>query len=651
MRRWLLLLLRVLAILLVALAAAAPRWGGLAAAGSRSVLFVVDTSASMGTQTAAGTRLEEAVADCRRLLEVLPGDAAVQVVTAGARTEALFAEWLPAGAGAVRGLEGLTVSDGGYDLPAVLRTVARQAARAPTAAVDVILVGDLQALTPSSELDAAVAALRGAGQVRLILRRIGEPVAQGGVLAVDLPGRVVLAGETVTVTARVLPARADQAFTLLLDGRPVAEAVAAGPAGSEQILSFPLTVPAAGLHTGSVRKESDAFPADDERPFVLAVPAAIPVLLGHGADRSVDGAVGRGAWRILAEALAPGGDTTLFRITAAEADQLTGGAMAEAGLTVLVDPEPLGRQVLAGLTDDLKTGGALLLLAGDPTGTTYLNGTLLPLLGLQGNAAYANATAGGGQRARVLDRNHPVFTGLPDDALATLEDVIWRRWFRLPAAAAVVPLALAGDDPLLLTGELGEGRWAVLPFHLRPEAGDLAGSPMALPLLRRLATWLARPAELAAAANLTVGQELRLRPLEPRGAATLDDPAALRVRGPEAGLERQAQLQWRGSVPLLAAGPAEAAGIAVFTAGRDTVGLAACGLPAAESQPALLAAADWAAPLREAGLAVTTDLAEGRPDAVAAAFGGLDLAPWLLAAAALLLAVELRLGRGTGNPA
>ncbi len=652
-RRWLLLLLRVLAILLVALAAAAPRWGGLASAGTRSVLFVVDTSASMGTQTADGTRLAAAVADCRSLLAALPGDASVQVITAGAATEALFAQWLPAGAGADQGLAGLAVSDGGLDLPAALRTAARQTARAPGAAVDVVFVGDLQDPGTDPDLPAAAAALRDAGQVRLILRKVGEPVAQGGVLEVLLPGRVVLAGETVSVGARVRAARPDQVFTLTLDGRPVAEAVAGGPAGAEQVLEFPLAVPGPGLHAGTVRKESDAFPADDERPFVLAVPGAIPVLLGHGADRGVDGAAGRGAWRILAEALAPGGDASLFRITAAPADELTGGAMAAAGLTVLVDPERLGRQVLTGLQEDLARGGALLVAVGDPTAAQYLGGTLLPLLGLEGPAVYANAGAAGGQRARVLDRAHPVFAGLPDDALATLEDVAWRRWFGVPARGATVPLALAGDDPLLVTGELDEGRWALLPFHLRPEASDLPGSPMALPLLRRLCTWLARPPELAAAVNLTVGDELQLRPLQARGAgkASLDDAAALRVRGPAPGLERQAVLRWRGGTPLLSGGPAETAGVAVFTAAGDTVGLAACGLPAAESAPDLLAAGDWAAPLRRAGLTVTTDLAGERPEAVAAAFGGVALAPWLLAAAALLLAVELRLGRGAASGA
>ncbi|MFO7610173.1 MAG: BatA domain-containing protein [Candidatus Krumholzibacteriia bacterium] len=645
-RRWLLLLLRVLAVLLVALAAAAPRWGGLAATGTRAVLLVVDTSASMGTQTGQGTRLDEAVADCRRLLAALPPGAEVQVIAAGARNEALFAQWLPAGAGVAQGLQALRVSDGALDLPAVLRLAARQVARAPGPAVDVVLVGDLQALPPDPRTAEAAAVLKDAGEVRLILRRVGAPAAQGGVLEVLLPGRAVLAGETVTIQARVLPARADQVFTLHLGDRPVAEAVANGPAGVEQVVSFPLAVPGPGLHTGSVRKESDALPADDARPFVLAVPAAIPVLLGHGADRSVDGAVGRGAWRVLAEALAPGGDASLFRITALPADELTGGAMAAAGLTVLVDPDPVGRQVLAGLREDLAEGGALLLVTGDPTGADYLTGTLLPLLGLQGPAVYANTGEGAGQRARVLDRGHPVFAGLPADALATLEDVAWRRWFRVPTDGASVPLALAGDDALLVTGQAGAGRWALLPFNLRPEAGDLPGSPMALPLLRRLCTWLARPAELAAAANLEVGQELVLRPLPGPGGALADDPADLRVAGPEPGLDRQAHLQWRGAQPLLSGGLAEAAGVAVFTSGRDTVGVAACGVPAAESDPTLAAAADWAAPLQAAGLAVTSGLADRDPEAVAAAFGGTVLAPWLLAAALALLGLELWLGRG-----
>ncbi len=174
-RRWLLLLLRVLAILLVALAAAAPRWGGLAATGTRSVLLVVDTSASMGTQTPGrhppGRRRGRLPRACWR---PCPQGAAVQLISAGAATEAMFAEWLPVGAGVDRGLGALAVSDGGLDLPAVLRLAARQTARAPGAAVDVVLVGDLQALPADPDL-AEAAAVLGRGRTRAV-----DPAPGGG---------------------------------------------------------------------------------------------------------------------------------------------------------------------------------------------------------------------------------------------------------------------------------------------------------------------------------------------------------------------------------------------------------------------------------------------------------------------------------------
>ncbi|HPF71781.1 MAG TPA: VWA domain-containing protein, partial [Candidatus Krumholzibacteria bacterium] len=646
-RRWLLLLLRVLAVLLLALASAAPRWGGLAAAGSRAVLLIVDTSASMGTQTAGGTRLAEAVSDARALLAALPGDTAVQIIAAGSPADAVFTEWLPAGAGADRGLDALRAGDGGLDLAAVLRLAARQVVHAPGPVVDVILLGDLQELPDDPDLAEAARMLADAGEVRLVPRRFGEPVDQGGVLAVRLPGRVVPAGEAATVEARVLPARTDQAFTLVLDDRPVAEAVAAGPAGVEQVLGFAVSMPAAGLHQGSVRKESDAFPADDARPFALAVPAGIPVLVVHGPDRAVDGALGRGGWRVLAEALAPGGGDGLFRVSAVPSDEVTTGAVTAAALVALVDPQPLGREAMAALGGVLAAGGAVLAIAGDPATQAYLESALLPLVGVPSRAVY---TSGGaeGQRAKVQDRGHPVLNGLPDDAVATLEDVSWRRWYRLEPAGADVPLALAGDDPLILAGTGTAGRWALLPFNLRPESSDLPGSPMALPLLRRLCTWLARPAELAAARNLTVGEDLALRPLLPRAADTLADPGTLQVVGPEPGVERTARLAWSGGAPELTAGPAASAGLAVFMAGPDTVGLAAVGLPASESNPVLLEPEAWVRPLAEAGLSVAGGLEDARPEAVAAAFGGLSLAPWMLLAAALVLAIELHLGRGTG---
>ena len=79
LRRLLLLLLRVLAILCVVAAVARPRISGLAAvpAGARSVLFVIDASASMQTQHKEGTRFAAALRSCAEMAGSLPEDSEI----------------------------------------------------------------------------------------------------------------------------------------------------------------------------------------------------------------------------------------------------------------------------------------------------------------------------------------------------------------------------------------------------------------------------------------------------------------------------------------------------------------------------------------------------------------------------------------------
>ena len=69
----------------------------------------------------------------------------------------------------------------------------------------------------------------------------------------------------------------EEVFVLELDGRPVAEAVVPRATSTPILVSFALPVPAPGLHRGLVRKQSDVFPGDDARPFVLEVPEVLRV--------------------------------------------------------------------------------------------------------------------------------------------------------------------------------------------------------------------------------------------------------------------------------------------------------------------------------------------------------------------------------------
>jgi len=651
-RRWLLLLLRVLALLCIALAVARPHWGGLAPSGGggRSVLFVLDASASMATQQGDRTRFAAAVELCTEMIASLPDDSTVQVLLASARIDPLFADWLPVGILSEDALQALAPTDGGFNLAALLREAARQVATAPGTPVQIVLLSDLQLAPLPADLAEAVRLLRAAGESTLLVHQVGQPTDGGGVLRVDVPRRAVRPGETAVVTARVTTDRPDQACQLDLGGRRVAEAVVAGPAGQDAEVAFSLVVPPVGLHAGWVRKPSDRFAADDARPFVLDVREQVSVLLIHGEDRDT---VGRGGWRYLATALAPDGDASgLFRVRAVTNTEVAAGDLAEHDVVLLVDPEPLGRQFLGGLLRWLKDGGAAALWIGDPTLSGYLTGTLLPALALGTEAPFVVREQGAYERLVVAAPDHALLRGFGTDAIATLEDLSWWRYYALTEGTATVLLTVTGGAPLLLETELQAGRCLVWATNLRREATDLARSPMFLPLMQRQTAYLAWRSMTNATGAIAVGEAPAIRIPPRRGrTAQLDATAELQVTAPASGganaLSQMAQLIWSGTRPLLRAPASDRAGFFTFTAAGDTVALVAAAVPAAESILALQEVDAFRDELAATGLLRTGGLTGPATGNFAAALSGRELAPWLLLLAVMILLLESYLGRGS----
>jgi hypothetical protein len=645
-RRWLLLLLRVLIILCLALAAARPHWGGLPGSGGRSVVFVLDASASMQTQQDDGRhRFEAARALVGDMIVALPAEASVQVVQAGPTASALFATWLPAGEPARAALGAALPTDGGLDLAAALREVTRLEAEAPSRPVDVVLVSDLQR-TAQPGLAEAAAALAGR-EARVLVRRVGEAATGGAVLDVTLPGRALQPGEAVVATAIVVPERADQAFWLELDGRRVAESVAppGAPPGEPVALPLSFTVPPAGLHAGVVGKGADRLPVDDTRPFALEVPGRIDVLLAHGADR--DG-LGRGGWRYLAGALAPdaaaGG---LFAVRSVPVDSLLALGLGGVELLVMVDAGSPGRRLSGLLKPWVERGGALLVLAGDPGQEQDLRTGWLPLLDLPAEASWVARDADQAERARVVDPGHPVLADLGEAPLAALGAARWWRYFAVGEGEARVLLAADSGAPLLLEGELGRGRWLLAPFHLRRDATDLMLNPVFLPLVQRAAARLV--AGGGRAANLTVGDQPALPVSAERlGLREGDSAADLQVLVPPAGAPRPAELRWLATGPTVSAPPAMRAGLYAFVAQGDTIGLAAATVPAAESQARPGTVGELGDALEAAGVPRVIDLGAATAAGLVSRLAGHDLARWLLLAALVLMAAELWVGRRVG---
>ncbi len=646
-RRWILLLLRVLAILCLVLAVAGPRWGGVSGgAQDRSVLFVIDTSASMNTQMERGTRLDAAVDACRAMITSLPGQTTVQVIAAGGEIRPLFADWLPAGSVPGDALEGIQPTDGPFELGDVLQQATGPVARAPAAAVDLVLLSDLQKIRAIPALGEAVKRLQAARPTKVLVSRIGAEAPGGAVLAVEMPQRALRPGETIALDVVALPDHPDQTFVLEFDGSPVAETVAAGPAQGIRRLTFSLTVPGPGVHRGLVRKESDRLPQDDALPFILNVPPALEVFLAHGADRPADGAPGRGGWRFLEQALAPQGSRSQFRVRPLPSGELASGDLAGAGLLVLVDPDPLGRRNLEGVIAWVRSGGSLLLVAGDPTLQGYLAETLLPALGLPGEGTvFRNENPGNARRMRLVGAGHPVVQGFPAEALGALQDAVWSRWFRIREGDARPLLTLVGGDPILLEGDLGEGRFAVLASNFRPESGTFATGAMALPTMQRLAAWLAGAGLLQESGNVVAGREASIALAAPGAVSGLGETPIQAIHPGDDDV-RPARVDWRGGRPVLSGGTAARTGFVTFVGDRDTLASVAVATPAAESGRSLLEPREWRELMRLHGLPATGDLTGTAPGDFATALVGRNLAPWLLLLTVLLLLVELHVGRG-----
>ncbi len=642
-RRLLLLLLRVLAILLLVLGVAGPRWGGLGGGlAEHSVLLVLDTSASMGTQEDQGTRMEQAVKDAQRMIALLPGRTSVQVITAGAVVRPLFGDWLAANIVPTDALDDINPDGGGFDWDAVLREAVQQIRSAPGIAVDLVLLSDLQKIRRHPDLSAVAKQLLDERPLRILVRQIGADAVGGGVLRVSLPERSLRPGETITLDALVLPDVADQSFMLELDGVQVGEAVVTGPPDGIHTLEYFLTVPDPGWHAGRVVKKSDRMPADDSRPFVLHVPEQVAVLLAHGADRSGDGPAGRGGWRFLQQALDPGGPNSLFKVHAVLSEDLVTGDLDAAGLLVLVDPDPLGRTILDGMKRWVQGGGGVLLAAGDPILTGYLQQTLLPALGFPGEKIRFQSRVEG-RRMHLVGRTSAMLDGFDKEALGTLEDVVWRRWFSLQDQGATVLLTLSGGDPLLMERASGAGRVMILASNMDPESGDFFSSAMALPLLQRMGAHLSSRVNSSVPSAVIAGREIVLTPGSEWTPSGETDP---QVRMPGSAGMRPVLVDWQGSQPILKAGIAEHEGFATFTDGGDTLGMVAVAVPTAESGLHLETPADLGRRLAAVGLVVDGDLSDTEPEKMGPLLKGWDLAPWFFLLALVVLLLELYLGRG-----
>jgi Aerotolerance regulator N-terminal len=445
-RQLLLMLLRVAAFLLFALAAARPY---LRAAGVRhqptAVAIVLDNSMSTGVVTGD-----------RRLLDELKDLALVTLDQA--EPEDLFwlirvgSPWEPAWPGDAdatsRRIRETRPSSAAGDLVAAVdraRAVLEEGAAGRASEIHVL--SDLQA---SNIIDRSTGS-RDVPIVVWVPPSDGPPNA--AVVAVEVGGGVLpIAGQRSTVAATIAgDSTADSVnVRLAVDNHVIA--AAAAPSGSAIILPFPARD--VGFVTGWVEKDPDALRPDDRRWFATRI--APPPAVGLG-----------GALGIVDEALAVLEQGTRIRRT----------DLRSADVVLL----PAARSI-----ESLPPGPGIVVLP--PDSVLELPATNRRLAGAGIPWRFETMEAAGESSFGLHDE--------PDPTLRSLQDVRLSLVYRIEpegsATADSVLLRLSDGTPWAIRGTRPDGsRYVLLASPFSESASTLPTSPALVPLLDRiLASWV-----------------------------------------------------------------------------------------------------------------------------------------------------------------
>lgn len=481
---WMLLLLRLAALVLIVAAFARPFLRDPAVAadpsgGAREVVVLVDRSFSMGygdrwgraTAAARGVVAGIGAADRASVVFFTSGaDVAVRSTPERSRLESAIATAAP-GAGATRFAPALKLAGSILSESSLPRR-------------EVVLVSDFQRSGWQGG-----EGLRLPDGATLTPIAIGDPATPNvSVTPVALQRSRFSGQERVTVTGGVLnhgPAPLqDLEVTLELGGRAVqAKRVGVDARGAASVTFDPIT-PDPGPTRGSVRIAADALSADDAFHFTLAPRQPVRVVI---VDRP-GGA--RESSLYLARALAIG-DVPPFEAVVRTRETVTEDDIQPASIVVLNDV-PVNAATAARLQGFVAGGGGLLVALGERAAWAGNPADLLPAT----PGAPVDRTRGVPARLGGLEYSHEIFEPFRAPRSGDFASASFYSYRSVTVAHDARVLARFEDGaPALLERRVGAGRVLLWTSTLDNRWTDLPLKPVYLPFVHRMATSLAAWAE------------------------------------------------------------------------------------------------------------------------------------------------------------
>ena len=492
---WPLLLLRVLALLLLALAFARPVFTRQAIAGAdtraRAVVVLLDRSGSMAHRDVWPVALDSA----RKVIASLGAKDRVGVVFFDDASE--IAQRMTDDKGAATAVLGAAkpLPRGTRFAPA-LRTARQLLLDAPYAAAEIVVISDLQRAGTTGvagiDLPSGVTlrainvgpADRANSAVRAVeARRVTETTPNGARAMLAVKARVV---------ARELAAPRSVAATVVINGRDAASQTVTLTNG-ESVITFP-TVPVPDTDiTGTVRLATDALEGDDVFRFVVPRDDAVRVALVTPDDV-------RGDETLYLERALTIGRAPEIRLTRVAGTAVTAATLRDAAVVLLWDVLP-GQSSVDALTKFAQDGGGVAIVAGRRLAGSAAAGGSAPS-GASASASAAPAGRAGilparinGLADRLPDRGgtlanvrfeHPLFAPFRDaqDALLVAR---FLRYPRMDVNQGSDVLARFDDGlPAIVERRQGAGRVLLLATALEGVSSDFPLQPAFLPFLRQL---------------------------------------------------------------------------------------------------------------------------------------------------------------------
>lgn len=629
--RWLraswLLLLQLLAALLLCLAIARPALTG-SGPNARRVIFLIDRSASMSATDAPGgiARLELAKSKARASIEMLARAGGSGAVVTFAAQPTIQCGFSTSGSALAAAVSDITPTDQPADLAAALRLTdsmitGQEGGEESAETPELVLLSDGNLQLPARNLSTA-AQMRfvSVGPVRQAAQEPGStppppPGVSGDLTSINLAITGLSARRddqdpaTIRVFARVqntAAVRRTVVLTLSLDAQPVQRAPldvpGSTPAGDpgEATITLELVHPSGGLLQLSL-PAGDVLSSDDSaalvlqearKPSVLLVqPPAVARVDGPSDNLSPD-------W-LLSDALKELPLGTLRRVTPDQLSSMSPESLAQTDLIIYDRVRPVQQQPVSTLSFGVPVGvpGVSAEPVQTPGGRTLEATTILS-----------------------WDRNHPI---LRDVALDTLLFVESLRFSIDPAAAdrakvRVSELARSPAGPAILLAEEPTPARTVrrlgLSFSLQQSNWPISvGFPI---FLSNAIDYLTLRAEQAAGQSFTTAEPAFIAASGRSGLMALAGPVPLTIELP-------AELPPDARVSL---GLIERAGVYVLPASGAGVRTLAVNLTDAF----------------ESSLRGRSSLPIAGRDVVAGvgSVGTRELWPWLVMAAALLMALE-----------